>query len=157
MIEEDESMQHTLKEGTTDDVLKLLEERKAEATKRINAFYDTAKAAVDNAEKGITERIGKRHKTAFEAVSEVLKKVQEAQKLTDDLKEEAFHVLEGHFIEYNVRDNSVFAIGTVKKCIEKRVYCSALKDFFASMPDDEMHVVAYEMKRCMLTVCKQTI
>ena len=156
MVEEDEPMQRALNEGTTDEVLKLLEERKVEATKRINAFYGAAEASVCKAEKGVTERIGKRHKTAFKAVTEVLKKVQEVQELTDDIKEEALHVLERHFIEYNVRDNSEFVFGTVKKCIERKTDCSTLEHFFASMADDAMHAVVYEMKRCILAVCKQT-
>ena len=114
-VEEGEHMQRALKEGTIEEVLKSLEEIKAEAIKRVNAFYDTAKAVVDDAEKEIAERIEWRHNTAFEAVTEVLKKIQETNELTEDLKEEALHALEEYFIEYNARNNSEFVFLIVKE------------------------------------------
>ena len=72
-------MKCVLKEETIDEILKRLEEIKDEVKKRINAFCDAAKAAVDDAEKEITKTLEQRHKTAFEAVTKALKKVQKVR------------------------------------------------------------------------------
>ena len=149
-----EIVQCNSKDEAADHVLKRFEESRDEAIKRISAFEDVARVAVESAGKETTERLEWRHKTAFDAVSDVLKKVQEAQGITDGLRNEATHALQEHSIEYSVSDNSEFVFGTVKKCIEKKTDCSTLEHFFASMPDDEMHAVAGVMKRCMLTICK---
>ena len=65
------------KEIKTDEVLKLLENNKNEAEKRINTFIDRAKAASEATQKKISEMLEIRYKADTEAISCILKKVQD--------------------------------------------------------------------------------
>ena len=140
--------------GCPDEVLKKLEKDKDDATKRINYFADRVKSVVNSAQKGVTEKLEERHKTVVGQISKVLKEVQEAQSLTGNLTEKALSVLQGCLTVYDVRDNSEFVFGTIKRCFEKTVDCYSLESFLASLPHDEMLAVVNEVKRCLISICK---
>ena len=140
----------------TDEGLKLLEENKNEAEKRINTFIDRAKAASEATQKNFSEMVEIRYKADTEAISCILKKVQDgaSKEFSDDFNEEALCVLHKHFTYYGVEDNSEFMLDVIKKCIEVKADCSDLGSFFASMASEEMNIVSNVIKKSILSVCK---
>ena len=142
-------------ERETDKVLESLEESKNEARQRISLFWEKAKLAVENALKDATERLEEVHKTNIESVSYVLEKAQESHELTEELENGGLNVLRWNVVSYDIKDNSDFGFGLVKKYTKENVCCRSLEALLASLPRDEMLAITKEMKKCTLSACKK--
>ena len=140
----------------TDKALKSLEESKNEARQRISLFWEKAKLAVENALKDVTERLEEVHKTNLESISYILEKAQESHELTEELENGALNVLRWNIVSYDIKDNSDFGFGLVKKYAKESVCCRSLEALLASLPRDDMLAVTRELKKCTLSACKES-
>lgn len=137
--------------------LKTLDENKKKVKETIIKYTDEIKDYVKRAEKDILERLNRRHKIATEGISKVLTKLRDSKEFTEGLKDEGLDALKKHFLLLEVRDNSAFMFGILKRYIEEGVDCTSFESFLGAIPQSEMLYIVKTIKECIFSYCNKFI
>lgn len=94
-----------------------------------------------------------KHKGAMLNISQALKRTQESQELTEELKINGLDTLRENYSSYRIRDNSDLVVRIAERCIYGNANCSSFELFLASISQSEMDSIVKSTKECLLDLC----
>lgn len=126
-----------------------LEEKKDKSKEMIGDFADKAREFLKKTEEESISLLDGQLKESKKILSRALEEISDSQNFSGYLRTRALNALKKGLASSHVRDDSVFVLGAVKRCIDEHIDCTSLESFLTAFPVSEMLDTAKGMKGCL--------